>query len=97
MEELLVASQALDLSGRIVFVIVREVVVHLGEGGGNITVSTEEDGLVVDPVGLQVILKVGSLSNQFVADRAAVAGVVRPGSLARTLFLVQLYHSWSLC
>ena len=58
MEEDLIASQALDLRGRAVFVVGREVVVHLGERGGNITVGTEEDSLVVDPVSLQMIFKV---------------------------------------
>ena len=54
----------------------REMQIELGEGGDHLALATLEQGLLFDPVGLEVIFKVGSLSNKLSTDRTFVSLVV---------------------
>ena len=54
----------------------REMQIELGEGGDHLALAALEQGLLFDPVGLEVIFKVGSLSNKLSTDRTFVSLVV---------------------
>ena len=69
-----------------------EMQVELGEGGDHLALATLEHRLLFDPVGLEVIFKVGSLSNKLSTDRTFVSLIVgkrNPATLPALAFTAE--------
>ena len=59
-----------------------QVQIELGKGGDHLALPALEQRLLLDPVCLQVVFKVGPLGNKFSTDRALVSKVVGEGNSA---------------